>query len=105
LGQTTLFKKFGISLETPVLGLKTAVSKNSELTKFLEFGLFQTFRKLQKNDVKLVPTLKPTRTFDLKFGMQGLTREGDGYVMLGYFNKVQLMLPIKLGTFQKKSPS
>ncbi len=68
----------------------------------MEFALFQTFRKLLKNDFKLVPTLKPTRMFDLKFRMQGLTREGDGYVMLGYFNKVQSMLPIKLGTFEKK---
>jgi len=34
-------KKFGKSSETPVLGLKTAVSENSKLKKILEFILCQ----------------------------------------------------------------
>jgi hypothetical protein len=76
-----LQKKFRKSLENPVLGLKTAVSKNSKLTKISEFVLFQTFQKLQKmmlnlnfeNCKKHIPTQKTTQMFDLKFGMQGLT--------------------------------
>jgi len=63
------------------LGSKTGVSEHSNFTENSEIFLFQTFQKLQKNDVKsnfgirekLVPTRKPTRMFGLKFGMQGLT--------------------------------
>ncbi len=71
-------------METPVLGLKRAISENSELTIILEFVLFQTYQKFRINDVKvelqklqkkLVPTRKLTRMFGLKFGMQGFTRE------------------------------
>jgi len=39
---------FGKSSETPVLGLKTSVSENSELKKILDFVLF--FPKITKND-------------------------------------------------------
>jgi len=36
-----------------VLGSKTGVSKHSEFIEISEFVLFQTFRKLQKNDIKI----------------------------------------------------
>jgi len=69
LGQKTLFLSLkkpvfaSKSLETPVLGLKTAISNNSELTKISEFVLFQTFQKLQKNGVKLrLQKLQKTRS-------------------------------------------
>jgi len=37
----------------PVLGSKTGVSEHSEFTEILEFVLFRTFQKLQKNDFKI----------------------------------------------------
>jgi len=46
-------KKFGKSWETPVLGSKTGVSEYLEFMENSEFVLFRTFRKLQKNDVKI----------------------------------------------------
>ncbi len=53
LGLKTTCLSGSKSLETPVWGLNTAVSENSELTKISKFVQFQTFQKLQKNDVKL----------------------------------------------------
>jgi len=40
-------------LETPVLGAKTGVSEHYKFTENSEFVIFLTFRKLQKNDVKI----------------------------------------------------
>ncbi len=40
-------------METPVLGSKTGVSEHLEFTENLEFVQFQTFQKLQQNDVKI----------------------------------------------------
>ncbi len=48
LGQKTLF--LGQNVQK---SWETGVSKNSKLTKILEFVLFQTFQKLWKNDDKL----------------------------------------------------
>ncbi len=84
LGHNPLFwvKKPCFWGKTGVLGSKTGVSKYYKLTKFSEFVLFWAFRKLQKKwrknwtlkiREKLVPTWIPTRTFEFKFGMQGLT--------------------------------
>ncbi len=59
-------------------GLPYIRPKNVVSVTFQAENFFRTFRKHQKNDVKLdlreklVPTQKPTRKFEFKFGMQGL---------------------------------
>ncbi len=39
--------------KTRVLGSKTVISEHSKFKEYSEFVLFQIFRKLQKNDVKI----------------------------------------------------
>jgi len=71
LGQKNLFliKKFEKIFETPVLGLNTAVSENSKLTKIQNLSYSKTFPKLQKNDIKLkLRKLQKTR-YNLKTGL------------------------------------
>ena len=46
-------KKFGISLEKVWESLETGFSKHSKFTEYSEFVLFRSFRKLQKNDIKI----------------------------------------------------
>ncbi len=46
-------KNFGKSLEKVQKSLETGVFNHSEFMENLEFSLFRTFRKLQKNDVKI----------------------------------------------------
>jgi len=59
-----VFEGFGVKVKKT--GPKRGVSKHSKFTENLEFVLFQTFRKSQKNDIKIeVWKLRKTRT-DLK---------------------------------------
>jgi len=57
----------------PVFEAKTRVSKHSEFTEY-----YKNYKKIMLklnfgNREKLVKTQIPTRTFEFKFGMQGLT--------------------------------
>jgi len=58
LGQKTLFLG-----KTVWKSLETGFSEHLEITEILEIGLFQTFQKLRKNDVKLeLQKLQKTRS-------------------------------------------
>jgi len=61
LGQKPCF-----GVKNPVLGSKRGVSEHSEFTENSEFVLFQTFQKLQKNDVKIKFKKSRKNLFQLK---------------------------------------
>jgi len=49
--ENPVFEGFGVKVQKT--GSKTGISEHSEFTENSEFVLFQTFQKLQKDDVKI----------------------------------------------------
>ncbi len=71
-----VFEGFGVRVQKT--GSKTGVSEHCKLSENSEFVLFRTFRKLQKNDIKIKfqksqktsSDSKTNTNVGLKFGMQ-----------------------------------
>jgi len=58
--------------KTGVLGSKTGISKHSKFTEYLEFVLFQIFRKLRINDAKIKFLFSQKNSFCLEYSSSSL---------------------------------